>query len=350
MLVLGLESSCDETGAAVVEDGRTIRSNVVATQHDLHRPFGGVVPEVAARAHAERITALADEALAQAGCSPRDLDAVAVVNRPGLVGALLVGVAAAKGLALAWNKPLLGIDHIEAHVYAAHLAGFEVYPHVSLIVSGGHTCLYRVDAPGSLELAGQTRDDAAGEAFDKVAKLLGLPFPGGPALARCASAGNAHAIEFPRCGPNEKPGDTLDFSFSGLKTAVYYKLHGGARGKGKEPVALSEAQRADMAASFQEAACEILVEKTLSACARLKLDAAAVGGGVACNKRLREIFQTRAEAAQPKLRVFFPPPALCTDNAAMTAGLAYHRLARGEADGWELDVDPTPKRRKVRGK
>ena len=225
MLVLGIETSCDETAAAVVEDGARIRSNIIASQHDLHRPFGGVVPEVAARAHAERITAVIDEALRAAGCKPQDLGGLAVVNRPGLVGALLVGLSAAKGLALAWKLPLVGVDHIEAHVYAAHLAGFQAYPHVSLIVSGGHSCLYRVDRPGRLEILGQTRDDAAGEAFDKVAKLLDLGFPGGPALSRCAEMGDPRAIPFPRAAPNEKPSESLDFSFSGLKTAVYYHLH-----------------------------------------------------------------------------------------------------------------------------
>jgi N6-L-threonylcarbamoyladenine synthase len=353
MLVLGLESSCDETGAAVVADGRTIRSNLVASQYDLHRPFGGVVPEVAARAHAERVTALVDEALAAAGCTGRDLGGVAVVNRPGLVGALLVGLSAAKGLCLAWDLPFVGVDHILAHVYAAALAGFETYPHVALIVSGGHTCLYRVSGPGVVELLGQTADDAAGEAFDKAAKLLGLGFPGGPALARCAAGGNPRAVHFPRAGPNQKPGDSLDFSFSGLKTAVYYHLRerGGAGvltqpreadGDIRAPAEpLSRAERADLAASFQEALCEILVEKSLAACRRTGLKALAVGGGVACNQRLREMFAERAETGT---RAFFPPPALCADNAAMVAGLGWHRLARGECDPWDLEVDPTPRR------
>lgn len=339
MLILGIESSCDETGAAVVEDGRTIRSNIVASQHDLHRPFGGVVPEVAARAHAERITAIVDEALAAAGCTLRDLHGIAVVNRPGLVGALLVGLSAAKGLALAWELPLVAVDHIQAHVYATELAGFSTYPHIALIVSGGHTCLYRVDAPNEMTVLGQTGDDAAGEAFDKVAKMLDLGFPGGPALSRCAEKGNGTAIAFPRCGPNEKPGDTLRFSFSGLKTAVYYRLRD--HHKNAPP---TEQQRADIAASFQEAACEILVEKTLAACRQTGIAAAAVGGGVACNRRLRALFAERAAREPGNPPVFFPPPALCADNAAMSAGLGWQRLRKGERDALDLDVDPTPRR------
>ena len=346
MLVLGIETSCDETAAAVVENGRTIRSNIIASQHDLHRPFGGVVPEVAARAHAERITAVVDEALAAAGCTPQELGGVAVVNRPGLVGALLVGIAAAKGLALAWDLPWVAVDHIAAHVYASRLAGFDLDPHIALIVSGGHTMLYRVEDAQKLITLGQTSDDAAGEAFDKVAQMLGLGFPGGPALARCAAQGNSGALKFPRCGPKEKLEESLDFSFSGLKTAVYYHLRDPAvaRGERGKLRTLSEAERADVAASFQEAACEILVAKTLAACRVTGISSVAVGGGVACNRRLRELFAAREQAQGKGMRIFFPPPALCADNAAMTAGLAWHRLARGERDRWDLEADPTPKR------
>jgi len=337
MKVLGLETSCDETAAAVVEDGRVVLSNIVASQHALHGPFGGVVPEVAARAHAERVSAVIEEALTQARVAPEDLGGIAVVHRPGLVGALLVGLSAAKSLALAWDLPFVGVDHIDAHVYAAHLAGFDRYPQISLIVSGGHTCLYAVDAPMQLRVLGQTTDDAAGEAFDKVAKLLGLGFPGGPALARCAASGNPSAIAFPRSAPNEKPSDRLDFSFSGLKTAVVYHLR--KRGADKP---LGEAERADIAASFQEAACEVLVEKTLAACRATGIKRAGIGGGVACNERLRALFAERALKAGAE--IFFPPPALCADNGAMSAGLAFHRLSRGERDALDLDADPTPKR------
>lgn len=354
MKILGIESSCDETAAAVVEDGQKILSNVVASQFDLHRPFGGVVPEVAARAHAERITAIIDEAMVLAKCEARDIDAVSVVNRPGLVGALLVGLAAAKGLAIAWEKPLLGIDHICGHVYASTLAGFNVFPHISLIVSGGHTCLYRVENPLKIAVLGQTADDAAGEAFDKVAKMLELGFPGGPALSKLAEQAPperralfddvARAAIQPDNRPHrlEEPGG-LDFSFSGLKTAVYYHLRGTSHGRGPLRV-LTEAERSEVAASFQEAACEIMVTKTLAACRREKIYSVAVGGGVACNRRLREVFKERAAAMVPAVEVFFPPPSLCTDNAAMSAGLAYHRALRGEADDWDLDADPTPKR------
>jgi len=337
MLVLGIESSCDETAAAVVSDGRTVRSNIVASQHDLHRPFGGVVPEVASRAHAERITAVTDEALREAGVKPDELGGIAVVNQPGLVGALLVGLSAAKGLALAWDLPYVGVDHIFAHVYAATLAGFEVFPHVSLVASGGHTCLYLASGPGEVAMLGQTSDDAAGEAFDKGAKLLGLGFPGGPALARCAEEGDPGAVSFPRSNPNQKPGDTLDFSFSGLKTALYYHLRERTENGARE---VSDAERADVAASFQEALCEILTEKSLAACRSTGHAALAIGGGVACNRRLRAMLTERAGP----MRVFFPPPALCADNAAMAAGLGYHYLARGDRADWSLDVDPTPKR------
>lgn len=342
MLVLGIETSCDETAAAVVENGLVVRSNIVASQYDLHGPFGGVVPEVAARAHAERITAVVDESLRAANCRPADLGGIGVVNRPGLVGALLVGLSAAKGFALAWDLPLVGVDHIAAHVYAAHLAGFHTYPQVALIVSGGHTCLYRVAGPQQLTVLGQTTDDAAGEAFDKVAQLLGLGFPGGPALARCAEKGDPQAVHFSRCGPNEKLNATPNFSFSGLKTAVYYHLRGP--GGGRTPREISEQERADVAASFQEAACEILVEKTLAAAQRGAIQAVTVGGGVACNKRLRALFAERARRYTPAIEVFFPPAEFCTDNAAMSAGLAFQRLHKGERDALDLEVDPTPKR------
>ncbi len=349
MKILGIESSCDETAAAVVEDGRAVLSNVVASQFDLHRPFGGVVPELAARAHAERITAIIDEAMTVAKCSSEQLDAISVVNRPGLVGALLVGVAAAKALSIAWNKPLLGMDHIMGHVYSPVLAGFDRFPHISLIVSGGHTCLYKVNTPLSVEVLGQTADDAAGEAFDKVAKMLDLGFPGGPALSKLADQAPPEDrrifADFGQkaADAHTKPADALDFSFSGLKTAVYYHLRGTSRGRG--PLReLSAQERASVAASFQEAACEIMVNTTLNACRVHNIHAVAVAGGVACNRRLRDLFKARAAEQNPPVEVFFPPPVLCTDNAAMNAGLAYHRLLKGERDSLEIDADPTPKR------
>ena len=350
MRILGIESSCDETAAAVVEDGRTILSNVIASQFDLHRPFGGVVPEVAARAHAERITAVIDEAMTLAKCTPDTIDGISVVNRPGLVGALLVGVAAAKSLALAWGKPLYGMDHIHGHVYSPALAGFNTFPHISLIVSGGHTCLYRVDDPLTITTLGQTADDAAGEAFDKVAKMLDLGFPGGTRRYRSSRTrlpleGRGLFADFGRSAldAHSRPVDSLDFSYSGLKTAVYYHLRGTSRGRG--PLrAISDDERIAVAASFQEAACEIMVSVTLKACRIHQIRSVAVAGGVACNRRLRELFKERAAIESPAVDVFFPPPVLCTDNAAMNAGLAYHRSLKGESDGFELDADPTPRR------
>ncbi|MGD0091837.1 MAG: tRNA (adenosine(37)-N6)-threonylcarbamoyltransferase complex transferase subunit TsaD [Planctomycetota bacterium] len=359
MKVLGIETTCDETGAAVVEDGSRILSSVVASQFDLHRPFGGVVPELAARAHAERVTAVIDEAFTLAGCSANEITAVCVANRPGLVGALLVGIAAAKALCIAWDKPLLGMDHIHGHIYAARLAGFEAYPQVALIVSGGHTCLYRVDGPLELHVLGQTCDDAAGEAFDKVAKMLELGFPGGPALAQAAQGvplerrglfreAVKNQLRAPLALPSPARGEgkedsSLDFSFSGLKTAVYYYLRGTTKGRG--PLReLTGQERAEVAASFQETACEIMAGKSLAACRREGVSALVIGGGVACNQRLRELLKECAARELPGLKVFCPPPQLCADNAAMSAGLAYHRLLRGERDDWDMEADPTPRR------
>ncbi|MFH0939346.1 MAG: tRNA (adenosine(37)-N6)-threonylcarbamoyltransferase complex transferase subunit TsaD [Planctomycetota bacterium] len=345
MNILGIETSCDETAAAVVEDGSRILSNVVANQFDLHRPFGGVVPEVAARAHTERITAVIDEAMTIASCTPAQLDGIAVVNGPGLVGALLVGISAAKSLAIAWDKPLVGINHILGHVYAAILAGFNRFPHVSLIVSGGHTCLYRVNNLTDIVVLGQTTDDAAGEAFDKVAKMLNLGFPGGPALSKLADQARPDQRKF-FLNINKKLDDTskegalsLNFSFSGLKTAVYYNLRGTTYGRGPLRV-LTEDERAEVAASFQEVACEMMVSRALAACARENIRALTIGGGVACNRRLREMLKERAAGTE----VFFPPPELCSDNAAMSAGLAFHRLRKNEHDTLDLDADPTPSR------
>jgi len=305
------------------------------------------VPELAARAHAERMTAVIDAAMTEANVTPESIDAISAVNRPGLVGALLVGVAAAKGLSIAWNKPLLGIDHIQGHVYSATLAGFARFPHISLIVSGGHTCLYLVKSPLEIETLGQTADDAAGEAFDKVAKMLELGFPGGPALSKLAEKAPPEAQNL-FCGIGVAKADTdkegaLDFSFSGLKTAVYYHLRGTTRGRGPLRT-LSDEERAAVAASFQEAACEIMISTTFNACRKCGINAVAVAGGVACNRRLRELFKNRSSSENRAVEVFFPPPVLCTDNAAMSAGLAYYRLCKGEADELDLDADPTPKR------
>jgi N6-L-threonylcarbamoyladenine synthase len=347
-LILGLESSCDETATAVVAGGARVLSNIVASQHELHRPFGGVVPEVAARAHCERVSALVDEALQTAHVAPAQLSAISVVTRPGLIGALLVGIAAAKALALAWSKPLIAVDHIHGHVYAPALAGFARYPHIALIVSGGHTCLYRVAGPGEIVALGQTRDDAAGEAFDKVAKMLELGFPGGPALAQIADGvppaeRRLFSDVVKAAETNADPRRPLDFSFSGLKTAVYYHLRGTTRGRGALR-AISEDERRAVAASFQEAACELMAGRALAACRRENLTALAVGGGVACNRRLRDLLRERAAREDTPVEVFFPPPEYCTDNAAMSAGLAVHSLRAGKFSGLDFDADSTPKR------
>lgn len=348
-LILGIETSCDETAAAVVADGTTILSNVVASQYDLHRPFGGVVPEVAARAHCQRISALIDEALACAKVSGAELAAVSVVNRPGLIGALLVGLAAAKSLALVWDKPLIAVDHILGHVYAPMLAGFKIFPHVSLVVSGGHTSLYKVVSPIEIETLGMTCDDAAGEAFDKVAKMLALGFPGGPALAQLAAQigaeGRSLFLDVVKAsrGHAGEAANPLDFSFSGLKTAVYYHLRGTTRGRGALRQ-ISEAERAQTAASFEEAACQMLADKALLACKRERIGALTVTGGVACNARLRAVLAERAAQQRAPCEVFFPPPNLCTDNAAMSAGLAHHFFKANMFTALDVDADSTPRR------
>ena len=350
-LILGIETSCDETAAAVVADGATILSNVVASQYDLHRPFGGVVPEVASRAHCQRISALIDEALVGARVSGAELAAVSVVNRPGLIGALLVGIAAAKSLALVWDKPLIAVDHILGHVYAPLLAGFNTFPHVSLVVSGGHTSLYKVLSPTQIETLGMTCDDAAGEAFDKVAKLLELGFPGGPALAKLAAsiaaadAGRALFLDVVKSsrGHAGEADNPLDFSFSGLKTAVYYHLRGSTRGRGALRQ-ISETERAQVAASFEEAACQMLADKALLACKQEKISALTVTGGVACNARLRALLTERAARQRPACEVFFPPVNLCTDNAAMSAGLAHHFFKANIFNALDVDADSTPRR------
>jgi N6-L-threonylcarbamoyladenine synthase len=315
-LILGIETSCDETAAAVVEDGRTIWSSVVSSQVDLHARFGGVVPEVASRAHVELITPVVAEALVEAGVDLADLDAVAACHGPGLAGALLVGVAAAKGLALAAGLPYVGVNHLEAHLHAAWLEDPDLeLPLAVLIVSGGHTMTVVMEDHGRYRIVGQTVDDAAGEAFDKVARHLGLGYPGGPAIDRLARRGDAAAVRFPRAMPGE-----ADFSFAGLKTAVVNHTR-----------RVPETPVADVAASFQEAVVDQLVSKLVAAADGAGAPVLALGGGVAANSRLRARL---AEAAAATGRsVFLPPPALCTDNGAMIAATAWWRL---RADG------PTP--------
>src|SRR5512142_2070255 len=303
MKILGIETSCDETAAAVVEDGRKALAAVVATPIEMHRRRGGVLPELASRNHVEHSMPGVDKALTRAGVAPADLDAVAVTSGPGLVGALLVGVQAAKALAAAWGKPLVPVNHLEGHLVAAFLAETPpAFPYLGLVVSGGHTSLYAARAFGDYRLLGQTRDDAAGEAFDKGAKLLGLPYPGGIAIDRLAKEGDAATVRFPKAIVK---GSDLDFSFSGLKTALLHHVrkHGVPQGKAL----------ADLCASYQEAIVRALVEKLFRAARRLQFERVVLSGGVAANSRLRAAVAERAGEYEG-MRVFLPAPRLCTDN------------------------------------
>lgn len=332
---LGIESSCDETSAAVVAGGIDILSNVVYSQVALHAPFRGVVPEIACRAHVETIISIIDRSLSDANLTLGEIDAIAVTHTPGLVGALLVGISAAKAIAFATGKPLIGVDHICAHIYASKLAYPDLsYPCISMVVSGGHTSLYLSASETDHRPLGATRDDAAGEAFDKVAKMLDLPFPGGPNVELCAKDGNPAAIKFARTYLEE---GTLDFSFSGVKTSVLYHLRGQNCEDGKKR--LSGRELADIAASFQEAVVDVLVEKAIAAARRFSVPLITVGGGVACNGRLRDLLQARA--SKSGIRCLFPPGKLCTDNGAMVAGIAYHQWRKGETSDLSLDALPT---------
>jgi N6-L-threonylcarbamoyladenine synthase len=331
---LAIESSCDETAAAVFTEEPAVRASVVASQTDLHARFGGVVPEVAARAHLQRLLPVIDEALRQAGITLAQVGCVAVHNTPGLVGALLVGVSAAKMLSLALGVPLIAVNHIEAHIYACRLAaGRDIFPCVGLVVSGGHTTLFHCKTALQFERLGSTLDDAAGEAFDKVASLLGLGFPGGPAVEREAAGGNPSAFAFPRSFLHE---DRLDFSFSGLKTAVRYAL--GGYGSQKVDPPGPGRLRADLAASFQQAVVDVLVGKCRQVLARTGLTRLAVGGGVAANSPLRRSLE--ALAHQLGVELFIPPLALCTDNAAMAA-MAVEKWRHQQWAPPDLDAVPT---------
>jgi N6-L-threonylcarbamoyladenine synthase len=340
LLLLAIETTCDETGAAVLEGPRppragvpAIRSSVVASQIDLHGRFGGVVPEIAARAHVRQILPVIDEAMRRADVALSDLGAVAVATRPGLVGALVIGLTAAKSLALALEVPLVAVDHLEGHLYACQLAfpRRQVYPCVGLVVSGGHTSLYECRGPIEAVPLGGTIDDAAGEAFDKVASLLGLGYPGGPGIERAARGGDPVAYAFPRSFLGD---DRLVFSFSGLKTAVLYSLRGqDARTRQGEPPPPGVV--ADVAASFQEAVIDVLVAKTRQALRRTGLTRLGVGGGVAANTPFRQ--RIAAMAAEEGAELFIPPLSLCTDNAAM-AGVAFAKLAAGQTADLDIDV------------
>jgi len=332
-LILGIETSCDETAAAVVRGGREVLSSVVHSQVEEHAVYGGVVPEIAGRSHLRKILPVVDAALERAGLTLDDLDAIAVTHRPGLIGSLLVGVSMAKALAFTRGLPLVGVDHIEAHVYAAAMEReVSPFPCAALVVSGGHTALYRADSPLEMTLVAGTLDDAAGEAFDKVAWLLGLGYPGGPAISALAAEGDPRAVEFPRYRAKD---GRLGFSFSGLKTAVLYHLRGGDALAPTPPPEELEG-RADVAASFEAAVVDALVDQSLRACREAGLGRVLVGGGVACNGRLREELRRRAEAEG--VEAIFPSPAYCTDNAVMIAGLGAELLAAGRTAGWGLDA------------
>jgi N6-L-threonylcarbamoyladenine synthase len=329
--ILGLESSCDETSVAVVEDGRRVLGSVVASQVDLHRKYGGVVPELASRAHVECMIPVLEEALAAAQCRVDDVDAVAVVHTPGLIGSLLMGVTAAKTLAWLLRKPLIPVNHIEAHAYSVCLdTDVQPWPCVSLIVSGGHTSLFHSQGPLEHRLVGRTRDDAAGEAFDKVAAILELPYPGGPNIDRLArQGGNAKAIRFKRTSVGD---EGTDFSFSGIKTAVLYHVRGTDLVRTARD--LTAEQVADVAASFQEAVVDMLVKATLRAADSCGASTIILGGGVAANSRLRGKLVEAATAEG--LTCHIPPLKYCTDNAGMVAGLGYHLFRAGRTTALDL--------------
>ena len=333
--ILVLESTCDETAAAVVNCDLEVLGSVVASQDHLHERFGGVVPEIASRAHVERILPVIDEALRKAETAPGDLAAIACANTPGLAGSLLVGLSAAKALCLALDVPLIAVNHLQAHIYACRVAsGRDVFPCIGLIVSGGHSSLYRCQGPLDFELLGGTIDDAAGEAFDKVASLLGLPFPGGPSIEQAARQGDRRAFRFPRALLNEPA--RLEFSFSGLKTAVRYEIAPPDAAAGSQPP-LSPQRVADLAASFQEAVVDCLVGKALAALDQAKMTTLCVGGGVAANGRFRERIGQECQKRQVELHI--PPPALCTDNAVMGA-IAVERYRAGLFEPLDLDALP----------
>lgn len=324
MKVLGIESSCDETGAAIVEDGVHILSNIISSQVDLHAQTGGVVPEVASRQHVEQINAVLARAFDEAGLPFGAVDVIAAANRPGLLGALLVGVSAAKALSYALKLPLIGVHHVEAHIYANFLTHPDIeFPAVCLVASGGHTEIFFIRGHGEYEVLGRTRDDAAGEAFDKSARLIGLGYPGGVQIDRLARDGNPGAVPLPRARLGH---DSLDFSFSGLKTAV---LHATQHGLAEHPLP-------DWAASIQEAIVEVLVQKTIAAARARNAATVLAAGGVSANSRLQYALREAGEKAG--IRVVTPPPALCTDNGAMIACAGYYRFAKGEQDSLGLDT------------
>ena len=332
VLILAIESSCDETAAAVVKNGREVLSNVINTQIAIHTEYGGVVPEIASRKHIENINPVIKKALTDAGVTLDDIDAIGVTYGPGLVGALLVGVAEAKAIAFAKNKPLVGVHHIEGHISANYVENKELEPpFVALVVSGGHTHLVKVNDYGEYEIVGRTRDDAAGEAFDKVARAIGLGYPGGPKIDKLAKEGNPHAIEFPRAHVDDAP---YDFSFSGIKSAVLNYIN-SANMQGKE------INRADVAASFQKAVVDALVSRAVRLAKECGMDKLAIAGGVASNSALREAMEEACE--KRGMKFYRPSPIYCTDNAAMIGAAAYYEYLAGTRSGWDLNAVPNLK-------
>lgn len=332
ILVLGIESSCDETAASVVKNGRVVLSNIISSQIDIHTLYGGVVPEIASRKHIERINQVIEEALEQAGVTLQDIDVVSVTYGPGLVGALLVGVGEAKALAYAAGKPLVGVHHIEGHIAANYLEHEDLEPpFLCLVVSGGHTHLVQVKAYNEFEIIGFTHDDAAGEAFDKVARAIGLGYPGGPKIDRVSREGNPQAIDFPRA---KIAGSEFDFSFSGVKSAVLNYLN-QCEMKGQA------VHQADVAASFQQAVVDVLVGRAVAAAQKLGERRIAVAGGVAANSSLRQHMKQACEEAG--ITLFYPSPVYCTDNAAMIASQGYYEYLAGTRSGWDLNAVPNLK-------
>lgn len=330
--ILAIESSCDETAAAVVKNGRTVLSNVISSQIELHKLYGGVVPEIASRKHIEKINQVIEEALTQADMTLKEMDAIGVTYGPGLVGALLVGVAEAKAIAYASKKPLVGVHHIEGHISANYIENPDLEPpFVCLVVSGGHTHLVVVNEYGNYQIIGRTRDDAAGEAFDKVARAIGLGYPGGPKIDKLSKEGNEKAIKFPKAHVEGAP---YDFSFSGLKSAVLNYIN-GAKMKGEAVV------EADIAASFQKAVIDVLVEHAMMAVKDFGMDKLAIAGGVASNSSLRNAMKEACE--KNGVKFYHPSPILCTDNAAMIGAAAYYEYMAGVRHGWDLNAVPNLK-------
>ncbi|MGE5418026.1 MAG: tRNA (adenosine(37)-N6)-threonylcarbamoyltransferase complex transferase subunit TsaD [Acidobacteriota bacterium] len=328
--ILGIETSCDETAVSVIENGGTILSNLVASQIDVHRRFGGVVPEVASRKHIEVIARLVDDAIIEAGLQPSELDAIAVTNGPGLIGALLVGVSFAKAYAFGLNKPLVAVNHLVAHIYANFLAESQPsFPAVCLVVSGGHTSLLHMNSRHEFDIMGETRDDAAGEAFDKVARFLGLGYPGGPAIQKAAQRGTPGVYKLPRVFLDR---NDFEFSFSGLKTATM-NLWNKIKKEEREDAVY------DLVAEFQQALVEVLVEKTVNAARRKQVKTIMVAGGVAANSLLREKLVEKAK--ENAIDVFIPSPSLCTDNAAMVGCAGYYHFVDGNLANWDLNAYPS---------